>query len=129
MGLDLRDVFTGAMSWRRLRVILDHLPAESAYRTAVWNALDGTENLAPPEPGVFGPWSQTDLLLARVGDLLDAQLWQNAGDANAPRPKPYPRPGMESKVSAVSEEAIEYLEYLREHHGEAPPDDWFPSIR
>ena len=118
------------MSWRRFGVILRHLPIESAYMTAVRNATDPDAELPPPEPGIFGPWSQTDMLLARIGDGVSALLWQNGQDPKSPTPppRPLPRPGVESNVRAICPEALAFLEYKREHRGEDPPDDWTPAL-
>jgi hypothetical protein len=118
------------MSWRRFTLILNHLPPESAYKTALLNDTDLT-SLPDPEPGVYGPWPQTDLLLARMGDLMQHWIWMNADEKTRPKqpPRPYPRPGVElSNVRPISPEALAYLEYLRTHHGEAPPDDWAPEV-
>lgn len=118
------------MSWRRFAVILRGLPVESEYKTAVRNEID-LSDLPPPDPGVFGPWPQTDMLLAGIRDLLAHHLWMIADPEHRPArpPAPYPRPGVEtSNVSAISEEAALYLEYVREHHGEHPPDDWKPAL-
>ena len=116
------------MSWRRFTVILEHLPAESEYKTALFASVDRSQ-LPPPEPGVYGPWSQTDMLLARVGDFLSHWLWMNADPEKRPPvpPPPYPRPGVEDNVRPISKAALAYLEYVREHRGEHPPDDWRPS--
>ena len=116
------------MSWRRFSVILRHLPVDSAYFTAVRNAVD-PEEMTPPTPGVFGPWSQGDMLLARIGDYLHDWLWMNADpQSRGSRPKPYPRPGTESNVHAISDEALAFLEYKRAHRGADPPADWTPAL-
>lgn len=39
-------------------------------------------------------WELTDTLLAHIADLLAGANWQRAGNKNAPRPKPIPRPGV-----------------------------------
>lgn len=116
------------MSWRRFGVILRGLPIESRYLTAVRNATPPDAELPAPEPGVFGPWSQRDMLIARIGDGIDALLWQNAGDPQKPKPKPYPRPGTQSNVVPISAEAVAYLEYQRAHRGAGPPEGWTPAL-
>jgi len=118
------------MSWRRFGVILRGLPIESEYKTAVRNGID-LSDLPPPEPGVYGPWPQTDMLLARIGDRLSDWLWMNADPKTRPAqpPPPHPRPGVDhSNVTAISPAALAYLEYVRENHGAAPPDDWKPAL-
>ena len=122
--MDLRDLFTGALSWRRFGVILRGLPVESAYKTEVRNTID-LATLPPPEPGVHGPWPQTDMLLAsiydRLGDLVVVQ-----GGYEKP-PQRFPRPGVDN-VRAISDEALAYLEYKREHRGADPPPEWKPAL-
>jgi hypothetical protein len=124
----MRDVFTGAMSFRRLAVLLERLPVESEYKTELRETTDLTA-LPPPEPGSYGSWSQLELLVARLGDRMDHWLWMNADPKSRPAspPSPWPRPGVDDNVRAISPEALAYLEYVREHHGEAPPDDWRPA--
>jgi hypothetical protein len=129
-GLDLRDLFTGAMTWRRFAVTLRGLPPESLYKTALATSLDFSE-LPPPEGNVYPPFSLEAMLQARIGDLIERWIWMNADPEKRPAqpPPPYPRPGVQqSNVRAISEEAAMYLEYVREHHGEHPPDDWKPAL-
>jgi hypothetical protein len=46
-----------------------------------------------PEAAEWGP---VEHLLAGIFDLLQAGNWQRGGDPRAPRPKPLPRPGVDS---------------------------------
>ena len=125
----MRDLFTGRMSWRRLRVILSHLPEDSAYRTAVNNASDPDASLPPPPPGIFGPWSKEALLLATALDLFRDWMWAQADpNKRGPRPAPLPRPGVVAKVRPISAEALAFLEYKRQHQGEDPPEGWEPVL-
>jgi hypothetical protein len=78
MGLDIRDLGT-SLSYRRLGVILDNSPADSAF---AW-ARDGEQTL----------WGVGDHLLALVADRLGTVSWQLQGDPKAMRPKPVYRPG------------------------------------
>lgn len=115
------------MSWRRFRVVVEHLPIESAYKTALREATDLTE-LPPPDLEHHGPWSQQELLLAAIFDRLGSLIWMQS-DGKKPPPLPYPRPGVaSSNVSPINPAARAYLEYLEQHHGEAPPEDWEPEV-
>lgn len=98
--------------------------------TAVRNQADPTEERPEPKPGVFGPWSQTDMLLALVCDRLATLIWQKSADPQnpTPPPKPLPRPGIESNVVAISQEALAFLEYKRAHRGADPPEGWTPQL-
>lgn len=127
-GVDLRDLFTGGMSWRRLAVLLEHLPIESAFKTAVRDATD-LSALPEPEDGVYGPTSQAEVLIARVGDLVQHGLWMFADPDTRPKqaPTPYFRFGERSNVHPISAEAAAYMEYVRENRRH-PPDDWKPAI-
>lgn len=128
--MDLRDLFTGRMSWRRFAIVLNRLPVDSEFRTELRDATDFS-TLPPPEPGVYGPWPQSDLLLARIGDLMQHWLWANADPEQRPAnpPPPYPRPGVElGNVRAISDEALAYLEYKRLNQGADPPADWKPAL-
>lgn len=80
-GVDLLDIGTPALSWRRAGVLIRQLPREARL----------TQELHPAQR-----WSQTDYLLALVADLLNLANWQraSAGRRSAlPRPKPLRRPG------------------------------------
>jgi hypothetical protein len=123
------------MSWRRLGVILDQLPPESAYYTAVRESLSPHELAELSEradQSRFGPWSHLEMLLARVGDGINHLAWmQTKGDT--PAPDPYPRPGVRRPGNVVPlnpEAAAYHLAYLREVerlHGAAPAPDWRPA--
>jgi len=79
MGVDLGDLGSERLSFRRLRVLLSHLPQES--RTV--RAIAGDKAM----------WSLTDHLLAAGVDALRIANWQR-GKKGAKRPKPIPRPGV-----------------------------------
>lgn len=68
------------MTWRRLSVLIEHLPAQSA----TGRAMHGDD----------ADWTLTDYLLAGSFDALQIANWQRAGDRKAPRPRPFPRPGV-----------------------------------
>ncbi|MFJ3289996.1 hypothetical protein ACIPMW_32510 [Streptomyces sp. NPDC086669] len=65
------------MSWRRLRVLIQHLPPESATWTALRNSMDATELAKQAEQGQpeKGRWSQQEQLLALVADRLARVEW------------------------------------------------------
>lgn len=113
------------MSWRRLGVLLRDLPPESRYATAVRNNTDPGE-AAPPPPGIFGPWSQADMLLALIADRLGDLMFMQS-DQKGRRPAPYPRPGTSSKVTPINEAAAAYLLEVERRHGEAPEAGWSAS--
>lgn len=127
----MRDVFNGRMSWRRLGVVLRGLPVESEYKTALRNVTD-LSALPEPEPGVYGPWPQTDLLIAQGLDMLNQWMWANSDPEKRPAspPPPWPRPGVAwpANVTAISDEAMAFLEYKRAHQGADPPPDWKPAL-
>lgn len=78
----------------------------------VWDKL-----AAQAGPVRHGRWSRTDLLLARVGDLLAYTLWANS-KRDTPPPEPLPRPGVKRNGDVASNlAAIKHLERLRDTRG------------
>jgi hypothetical protein len=89
------------MTWRRLRVLIQHLPPESATWTALRNAMTPEELAEQAEQGEpeKGRWSQTEQLLAVVADRL-ARVEYTLICANTEKkskipdaPEPIRRPG------------------------------------
>lgn len=76
-------MFSGRLSWRKLRVLITHLPADSPYGRAVL----GDDHI----------WTLDAQLLAAIHDRLAAANWQRAG-GKGQRPKPIPRPGTRPEV-------------------------------
>lgn len=83
------------MSWRRLRVLIQHLPPESHTMTAIRNATPdeerGQAEEGEPEKGA---WSKDQMLLASVYDRLariEHVLICANTDKKSQRPKP-PQP-------------------------------------
>lgn len=108
------------MTWRRLGVLVEALPGESATKTAIRDGL-GDEELskaAGQEPDGHGPWSRTDLQLAAIGDLLKWVIYATyAAQGGKPRqPEPTPRPGIARKRKRISAEGYAHLQRLREEH-------------
>lgn len=118
------------MSWRRFGVLLNHLPPESAYMTALRESMTPDELAAlSAQPGMdrFGSWSQLEMLLARVGDEIAHLIWMQS-DGKTPPPQPYPRPGVRrtATVSAINPAAEAYLREVERLHGAQPAPDWKP---
>lgn len=67
------------MSWRRLRVLVRYLPADSATRRALDDESAG--------------WGLSEQLLAAIADAVQGGNWQRSGGRGL-RPKPIPRPGV-----------------------------------
>lgn len=107
------------MTWRQLRVLIQHLPPESATMTALRNALDPEEyeqqarNGKPEE----GRWSMTEQLLAGITDALRhleyvLTLAHHNGKGRKPRPpEPMRRPGVGGgkKSEEMSEQGRDFL--------------------
>ncbi len=128
--MDLRDLYrpdggASRLTWRRLQVLIDALPPESATKTAVRDSTpaDVVEALASHTPDGHGPWSHTDLLLAVVADQLawlTYAVYHSRG-GKPKKPEPYPRPGVVSKAVTrrVNPAGVAYLQRLRERRGAA----------
>ncbi|MGW0468338.1 hypothetical protein ACWDX6_24185 [Streptomyces sp. NPDC003027] len=86
------------MSIRRLRILIDHLPPESATKTAIRNAIDPRELEAVT--GEYRPdqgqWSGVEMLLASVKDEVTKLRLVAIAAAGGKPPdfKPTPRPGI-----------------------------------
>ena len=70
------------LSWRRFRVLLEGLPASSAFSSAL---LESGE--VEVEEADSSEWSLTNQLQGLTVDLLASANWQR-GDGKSPRPKP-----------------------------------------
>lgn len=89
------------MSWRRLRVLIQQLPPESATWTALRNAMSDEELAEQAEKGEpeKGRWSQLEQLTAAVLDAtrrVEYVLICANSDSKRKRPdppEPTPRPG------------------------------------
>lgn len=89
------------MSWRRLRVLIQHLPPESATWTALRNGLSDEELAEQADKGEAekGRWSQLEQLIAANLDaarrieyvLICANTEKKSQRPNPP--EPVPRPG------------------------------------
>lgn len=118
-GTDLRDFFrpgygTSRLTPRRLLVLLDALPGDSNYKTALLNELDDEElaELSKGERKGHTNWSHTDLLLAVVIDRLGVIA---SGRTYEALPEPYPRPGIVSRKQSNSK-ARDILRAIAQEH-------------
>jgi hypothetical protein len=106
-----------------LRVLVDHLPPESATKTAAREELTPEDLAAMPAPSGYGPWSNVELRLADVHDALQWVIYAvyHSQGGKPKKPDPYPRPGVASKRQGrkVSAEGLAYLQRLRENRGAA----------
>lgn len=81
------------MSWRRLRVLIQHLPSESATLTAMRNAMAPEEIAAQAEAGEpeKARWSQLEQLQASTLDAIrrvEWVLWSVNIEKKSERPDP-----------------------------------------
>lgn len=99
--MDLLDFHRGELSPRRLRVLIQHLPRESA----LVRALHGEE----------AEWGLTEQLLAATVDELAAGNWlftsaHTAENADPPEPpRRLPRPGVEDEDPEVGSASPEQI--------------------
>lgn len=76
--LRLADLTCGLLTWRRLGVLVRHLPTDGALARALH--------------GEAVRWSTADHLMATTVDLLASANWQRGG-GKGKRPRRLPRPG------------------------------------
>lgn len=126
------------MTWRRLGILLDWLPGESATKTAIRDALgeDQLAELAAQDPKGHGPWSRDGLRLAAIEDALNRltaiTIWLAGDRKTKPRmPDPVRRPGVvgarrRPKATAAD---LAYLKHLRENRGRLPDGMKFVQVK
>jgi hypothetical protein len=96
-------------------VLIEHLPPESATKTALRNAAP--EVVEPVEPEDYGAWSQAELLLAAVADGINVLAWQQTqinGGHKSPPPPPIPRPGVVRSTRRLTPAGRAYLQQMRD---------------
>lgn len=107
------------MSWRRLRVLIQHLPPESHTMTALRNAMSDEELAEQADKGEpeKGRWSQAEQLLAVLADRL-ARVEYVLICANTEKkkdqpdpPEPLRRPGAKPRKAkpALTEDSAKTL--------------------
>lgn len=100
-GIDVLDVYRGKLSLRRLRILIEHLPFESATKTAMRRSIPDD---AQAEPGDdyrpdLAPWTNTEVLIAGLKDEVTLLRMVTVA-ANGGKPgefTPTPRPGIPPK--------------------------------
>jgi hypothetical protein len=88
------------LSWRRLLVLVEHLPPEGALNTAIRNATPENELAQATGDAVRAPWSTLESLVAALIDEVRQFAWMYSAvhAKNAPkRPEPIRRPGSTGK--------------------------------
>lgn len=99
-NLDLpADLGTMRLTWRRLGILVNNLPHESATLRAMH--------------GHAADWSVTDYLLAGVIDVLQGGNWQRGGGKGR-KPKPIERP----KSALVLRERRRRMDVMSAKHAE-----------
>lgn len=121
--MDLRDRYLpgggpSRLTFRLLQNLIDHLPPESATKTAVRDSLSEHQLAELGQRSGskgHGPWAHRDMLLARISDQLDWVIYaQYASQGGKPeKPKPLPRPGVRSNVRALRSQDFDRLHRLR----------------
>lgn len=113
----MKHLFTGGLSWRELRVLINGLPMESLTKTALLEqAGELPETVDEDTP--HGPWSKQELLLAALIDLLNQLIHvqvSRAGVEHQP-PEPLRRPGIQSTRPKPTLAAVTYLNAIRERN-------------
>ena len=82
-GVRLRQLGTEALSWRDLKIIIELQPHG---KSAVARAKDPDE----------AAWGLSEHLLAVIADTSRARVWQEGSGKAKDKPKPIPRPGIET---------------------------------
>jgi hypothetical protein len=110
------------LTWRRLALLIDRLPPESATKTAIRDAQGAVVLAQQAKSGEtgddgWGSYSNTDMHLA---SLIDEIRWlryavYHAQGGKPKRPQQYPRPGvMPDKARKLAPAAQDYLTDLRQ---------------
>ena len=94
-GVDLTSL--GAdLSWRRLLVLIEHLPPEGALNTAIRNATPEEQLAMAAGDSTRAPWSTLEILIASLIDEVRNLSWMYASahsKSTVQKPDPIRRPG------------------------------------
>ncbi|MET8076252.1 hypothetical protein [Streptomyces sp. NPDC005303] len=107
-GVDLLDWHRGRLSSRRLRVLVEHLPADSSFARAVH--------------GEQAEWTVTDHLLAAVVDHLAVANWMFATVHRDEDAEPAEYPEAVPRPSGATVEAVETLQVAGEGGAATPAE-------
>jgi len=105
-GLDFLEFYRPGrnLGWRKLLVLVDKLPPESAVNTAIRMQVSEDEMVrAKPDPA-RAPWSTVEMLLALLIDEMRNLSWMYATAKTGkalPRPEPVQRPGLRRRSGRV----------------------------
>lgn len=112
------------LTHRRLAALIEQLPGESAYKTAVRDSLSDEDlaELARKPRDKHGPWSHEALLLAAAIDRIEL-LRRDLVAVNGAKPssdfEPVPRPGIRRpRRRAANPAAAAYIRRLAQQHAE-----------
>jgi hypothetical protein len=97
-GLDFLDFYREGRSlgWRKLLVLIEQLPSESALNTAIRNSMPEDELAARRADPVKAPWSVMETMIAILIDEVRMLAWSYAQahtQTAIPKPTPIERPG------------------------------------
>lgn len=101
-GMDFVDLFLPgrSLTWRKLLVLLHHLPPESAVNTAIRNQMPDSVMARGKGNPSMSRWSSLEMLTAVLIDEIRQFEWafiQSRTDRKIPRPLPIPRPGLPTR--------------------------------
>jgi hypothetical protein len=104
-------------------VLVEHLPPESATKTAERDSFDPAEiaKLSREQAwSGYGPWSREALMLAEIVDHLNRVIYTliRVNGGKHPPADPYPRPGVVPKRTnrAPDPRAVSFLSEIRERN-------------
>jgi len=139
---DLRDLWrpgggASRLTYRRLRVLVDGLPPESATKTAIRDTLSAADFKDAPEPDGWGTWSNTDQMLASIYDELSRlrrDVYSAQGGGKPEYQEPMRRPGVglgpadKRALRLKQRQTAALVAYTIAHDGAYPPAGWVPDI-
>jgi hypothetical protein len=97
-SLDFLDLFRpgSGLGWRKLLVLIERLPSESALNTAIRNSQPEDELARASHDLAEAPWSMQETLMAMLVDDMRMLSWMYASahsPSALPKPSPVQRPG------------------------------------